>query len=211
MLELDHIVIACTDLDRGEAWLRERLGVPLAAGGRHVGWGTHNRVLQLGGGAYLELIAADPTQPEPASPRPFMLDEPAMRERLREAPALVHWLVRSDDLDRDLAALRYAPGPASAMTRGALRWRITLPADGRPAGDGLLPSVIAWDVPPGERPAGRLPEAGVRLAGVSIEGPAATLERRPAVSAPFPIEWIEAATPRLRARLETPAGSVTIG
>ena len=82
MLELDHLVIAATDLDAGEPWLAERLGVPLVAGGQHVGWGTHNRLLGIGGGAYLELIAADPTQPAASVPRPFMLDDPALRARL---------------------------------------------------------------------------------------------------------------------------------
>ena len=33
MLELDHLVVACLDLDDGEAWLRERLGAPLTPGG----------------------------------------------------------------------------------------------------------------------------------------------------------------------------------
>jgi hypothetical protein len=215
MLELDHLVIAATDLDAGEAWLSERLGVPLVPGGRHVGWGTHNRLLSLGGGTYLELIATDPSQPDPATPRPFMLDDPAMRKRLRRGPRLVHWLARSDDLDADVRHLKYLPGPAMPMTRGALRWRITVPTGGHPPGDGLLPTVIQWDVPPAERPGLRLPPSGVRLAGLAVRGPRAIVERRPAVSAPVPIEWIESADPdapgRLRATFETPRGEVAIG
>ena len=76
MLELDHLVVACLDLDDGDAWLRRRLGVALAPGGRHTGWGTHNRLLQLGAGVYLELIAPDPDAPDPQGPRPFRLDDP---------------------------------------------------------------------------------------------------------------------------------------
>jgi hypothetical protein len=215
MLELDHLVIAATDLDAGEAWLTERLGVPLVPGGQHIGWGTHNRLLALGGGTYLELIAIDPSQPDPAAPRPFMLDDPAQRSRLKRAPRLVHWLVRSDGIDADIARLKYLTGPATPMTRGALRWRITLPTGGHPPGDGLLPTVIQWDVPPADRPAQRLPEAGVKLAGLAIRGARAIVERRPAVSAPVPIEWIESADPDepgwLRASFETPRGTVQIG
>jgi len=210
MLELDHLVIAATDLDSGEAWLRERLGTALAPGGRHPGWGTHNRLLALGNRVYLELIAIDPAAPAPLAPRPFGLDDPALLDRLGQAPRLVHWLVRSTDLDTDLAALGYSPGPVVPMTRGTLRWRITVPADGRPAGDGLLPSVIAWDVPLSEQPPARLPPSGVRLAGLSVRGPDALIRRRPAVSAPAPLDWTTAERPALEARFETPLGPVTL-
>jgi hypothetical protein len=215
VLELDHLVIAATDLDAGEAWLSARFGVPLVAGGQHVGWGTHNRLLGVGGGAYLELIAADPSQPAPAAPRPFMLDDPALRARLKHAPQLVHWLVRSDDLDTDLAALQYLTGPAKPMTRGALRWRITLPPGGRPPADGLLPTLIQWDVPAAERPGMRLPDSGVRLSGFAVRGPRAVVERRPRVGAAIPIEWVESSDQdepgSLRATFDTPRGTVTIG
>ena len=211
MLELDHLVVACLDLDDGDAWLRRRLGVALAPGGRHTGWGTHNRLLQLGAGVYLELIAPDPDAPDPQGPRPFRLDDPAMRERLARAPRLVHFLVRADDLERELAALQYLPGTVTPMTRGTLRWRITLPTGGHPPGDGLLPTVIQWDVPPADHPAARLPEVGVRLAGLSIRGPRAIVERRPKFAAPVAVEWVESADEAgLRASLDTPLGRVEL-
>jgi len=56
----DHLILAARDLDSGAAWLEDRLGVALAAGGRHERMGTHNRLLSLGQGFYLELIAIDP-------------------------------------------------------------------------------------------------------------------------------------------------------
>jgi hypothetical protein len=212
MLELDHLVVACLDLDDGEAWLHERFGVPLVPGGQHPGWGTHNRLLQLGGGVYFELIAPDASQPEPKAPRPFMLDDPAMRARLTKTPVLVHWLVRSDDLERSLGTLKYLAGTIVPMTRGSLRWRITVPTGGHPPGDGLLPTVIQWDVPMTEHPTARLPDAGVRLAGLAIRGPKAIIERRPQVSAPVPLEWVETRdAPGLAATFDTPAGRVTIG
>jgi len=211
MLELDHVVIAALDLDAGEAWLRARLGTSLAPGGQHVGWGTHNRLLRLDAGVYLELIAPDRSQPEPDAPRPFGLDDPAVRARLARSPALVHWLVRSTDPDTDLAALRYDPGPPRPMTRGALRWRITLRDDRAPPGGGLLPTVIAWDVPADQHPAARLPEAGVRLRALSVAGPAEVLALRPEVASPVPIDWSRADAPALSLRLRAPAGDVTLG
>lgn len=213
MLELDHIVLACLDLDDGEARLRQRLGVPLAPGGRHVGWGTHNRLLQLGGGVYLELIAPDPSQPAPDGPRPFMLDEPQMRARVADGPRLVHWLVRSTDLEPDLAAMGYVPGVVTTMTRGALRWRITLPVAGRPPFGGVLPTVIQWDVPATEHPSARLPEAGARLERLSVRAQADVLARRPRIDSPVPIDWTEVATPdaaALSATLATPGGRIVL-
>ena len=45
-----------------------------AVGGAHIGMGTHNALVSFGSG-YVELIAADPEQPDPAQPRPFGLDD----------------------------------------------------------------------------------------------------------------------------------------
>lgn len=210
-LELDHLVIAATDLDSGEAWLREQLGVGLAGGGQHTGMGTHNRLLQLGDGVYLELIAADPSQPEPAQKRPFMLDDPGLKARLTRSPQLVHWVVRSNDLDADLGRLQYLAGAVTPMVRGALRWRLTVATGGRPAADGLLPSVIQWDVPTDQHPTARLPDAGVALTGLTVHAPKAVLDRMPSVSAPVEIHTDRSDDARLSARFRTPRGTVTIG
>ena len=78
----DHLVLAARDLDRGGAWLEDRLGVALTAGGRHSRMGTHNRLLSLGENFYLELIAIDPQAPPPDRPRWFGLD---LRRRCRQS------------------------------------------------------------------------------------------------------------------------------
>ncbi|MDK9704569.1 MAG: VOC family protein [Sulfuritalea sp.] len=164
MAEPDHLVLAARDLDRGAAWLQDRLGVTLAQGGRHARMGTHNRLLHLGEGFYLELIAIDPQAPPPGRPRWFALDR---QESLpADRPRLIHWVARSGDIVRDAAACIDAPGEILSMERGDYRWRISVPADSHLPGDGLVPTLIQWDVP--FHPASRLPDAGCRL--MKLEG-----------------------------------------
>ncbi|MDP2136043.1 MAG: VOC family protein [Sulfuritalea sp.] len=162
MPEPDHLVLAAADLDAGAAWLEQQLGVELTAGGRHSRMGTHNRLLGLGGNFYLELIAIDPQAPAPGRPRWFGLDNLPASDR----PRLIHWVARSDDIVRDATASREALGEILPMVRGDYRWRITVPADGHLPGEGLVPTLIQWDV--AFNPAASLPDAGCRL--MKLEG-----------------------------------------
>jgi hypothetical protein len=164
VLEPDHLVLATRDLDVGTAWLEQRLGVALAEGGRHNRMGTRNRLLGLGDNFYLELIAVDPQAPPPGRPRWFGLDSPDALPADR--PRLIHWVARSDDIQRDAAASVEALGDILPMERGDYRWRITVPPDGHLPGGGLVPTLIQWDV--SFRPAARLPDAGCRL--MKLEG-----------------------------------------
>jgi Glyoxalase-like domain len=141
-LELDHLVIAAASLEEGSAFVREQLGLDLQTGGRHERMGTHNTLLRLDSvrfpGAYLEVIAVDPEGINPKFPRWFGLDSFA------GTPRLVHWVVRVTD--GNLEQIRLPEhGPVHPMARGAFSWQITIPDDGRLPGDGLIPTLIAWD------------------------------------------------------------------
>ena len=162
MVEPDHLVLAARDLDAGAAWLEHHLGVALSAGGKHARMGTHNRVLGLGNDYYLELIAIDAQAAPPGRPRWFDLD----RLQASDRPRLIHWVARSDDIARDIAACSEALGEILPMERGDYFWRISVPADGHLPGDGLVPTLIQWGVP--HHPASRLPDAGCRL--MKLEG-----------------------------------------
>jgi hypothetical protein len=162
VVEPDHLVLGARDLDSAAAWLEQHLGVALAPGGKHARMGTHNRLLGLGDNFYLELIAIDPTAPPPGRPRWFALDQLDAPDR----PRLIHWVARSDDISRDAAGSSETPGDILSMERGDYRWRITVPPDGSLPGDGLVPTLIQWDVP--HHPAARLPDAGCRV--MKLEG-----------------------------------------
>lgn len=162
MVEPDHLVFAAHDLDAGAVWLEHHLGVALATGGRHIRMGTHNRLLGLGDNFYLELIAIDPAAEPPGRSRWFDLD----RLQASDRPRLIHWVARSDAIESDAAGSAEPLGEVLAMERGDYRWRISVPADGHLPGDGLVPTLIQWDVP--FHPAQRLPDTGCRL--MKLEG-----------------------------------------
>ena len=166
MITLDHLVVAARTLEEGAAWVEQILGVATQPGGKHARMGTHNRLLNLGNSVYLEIIAIDPDGAKPIQPRWFALDSSAMQARLANGTALIHWVARSHDIERDAARSPVALGIIHAMERGDFRWRITIPADGHLPGDGLVPTLIQWDVD--DHPAKRLPDSGCRL--VSLRG-----------------------------------------
>lgn len=62
---VDHILLGIDDLDRGVAAFEKLTGVRPVYGGKHPR-GTHNALVSLGGGTYLEIIAVQPgvTPPE---------------------------------------------------------------------------------------------------------------------------------------------------
>ena len=112
-LVLDHLVVAAADLDSGTRHVADLLGIAPAGGGAHPRMGTHNRVLGMAGGVYLEVIAIDPDAPAPQRPRWFGLDQPALRARLADGPFLAHWAARvsaPDDLS-DCCLLYTSPSP----------------------------------------------------------------------------------------------------
>ena len=157
--ELDHFVIAARTLDEGAAWIESRLGAAPVAGGKHPTMGTHNRLLSLGPGLYLEVIAVDPDAAPPQRPRWFELDTPALRARIAGSPELLHWAERTDDLEAALAAYPFALD-IMPFSRGSYRWRMALTRDGSLPGGGTFPTLIQWE---GAHPAEALPDAGIRL------------------------------------------------
>ena len=149
-MQLDHIAIAGETLEAAVAHVEEALGVPLLPGGKHVHFGTHNQLLGLADGLYLEAIAIDPSAPALDYPRWFDLD------RFEGKPRLNNWICRSDDLEAELARLPKGAGRPVALQRGDLRWRMAVPETGILPLSGSFPALIQWDVDvlPGRRSRG---------------------------------------------------------
>jgi hypothetical protein len=222
-LALDHLVIAASSLDAGAAYLAKTLGVAPAGGGKHAAMGTHNRLLGLYGGIYLEVIAIDPQATPPARPRWFGMDGEAVQRRLADGPFLAHWVARVDrpaDLSTWQAQYRDQIAPVIPMVRGELRWRITVPEDGSLpgwpgeetplAGEGVIPSLIQWDVP--AHPSTMLPKQDLALRRLiaTHHRPEAVRSALAWLGADGLIEVEAGDAPSLRAELETPQGIRTL-
>ena len=94
---LDHIILGCSDLDRGIDLLEQNTGVRPAFGGVHPGRGTRNALLSLGERRYLEIMAPDPKQQD-------IVRFPQIRQMTN--PRLVGWAVHPGDIAAAAKRLR---------------------------------------------------------------------------------------------------------
>ncbi|MFJ2604012.1 MULTISPECIES: VOC family protein [unclassified Streptomyces] len=202
---LDHLVLATPDLAATVAEFTRRTGVTPAPGGAHVGFGTRNHLVSLGGSRYLEIVGPDPEQPEPDGRRPFDVDALA-------GARTATWAISPPDLDAAVAAARargYDPGDIRPMSRRRpdgvlLEWRLTDGDTAHPSG--LVPFLIDWRG--AAHPASGLPVAPLLELTVTSPEPAeiqallATLDVRLDVrKGPVALSFT----------VDTPRGPVTFG
>ena len=201
---LDHLVYAGPDLDALVADFTRRTGVEPVLGGRHVGRGTRNHLVGLGGAAYLELIGPNDPAARPL-PEIFGID------RLT-GPRLAAWVVRPADIEATVEKAReggYDPGDIAPLSRrtpagNLLEWRLT-PNRGDRFG-GLAPALIDW-LDARHPTADGLPQLGlVSLTGYHPDPPAV----RAALAALDVQLDITAGPAGLQAVLDTPHGHITL-
>lgn len=199
MFELDHIAVAAATLADAVAHSEAALGRVLGPGGQHTHYATHNRLLGLADGLYVEAIAIDPAQPAPDCPRWFGLDDFAGPARLDK------WIVRCDDIQ---AAMEVFPdvGTPVHLSRGDIRWTMIVPDDGKLPFDGLFPAIIQWhtDTPPGVS----LPPTDLRLRALTVQSPEADALQAmlEPVFADARVQFDTASEPGLLAEFQTPDG-----
>ena len=146
-LNVDHLVYCVPDrLEDAMDTFEALTGVKPVHGGRHLGLGTHNAIVSLGGQAYFEILARDPEQVDP--PRTWMAIDAVT------APRLVTWAAARSDLPKLVATARsrgYDPGTAQNFSRTTadgrtLRWSLSYNHYAEPLpGAGIVPFIIEWD------------------------------------------------------------------
>jgi catechol 2,3-dioxygenase-like lactoylglutathione lyase family enzyme len=140
---IDHLVIAVKDLDVA---IRNysALGFTVVRGGRHP-IGTHNALIALQDGSYLELIAFLTGAP----PHPWY-------RRIERGGGLVDYCMQTDDLTADVERLRRAgvamnePSPLTRERPDGYRvaWVLSIP---QPPFNGAMPFLIKDETPRDER------------------------------------------------------------
>lgn len=203
---IDHLVYAVPDLEAGVNEMERLLGVRAAPGGKHTGRGTHNALLSLGLGVYLEIIGPDPDQSDPDQPRAFGIDT------LHE-PRLFTWPVRVHDIEVRAQASRnagYDPGIVLPMSRTLqdgtiLRWKLTW-CEHMP-GEGLVPFLIQWDT--ADHPSRTAP-AGCSLLDLEAEHPHPEAIQPMLEALGVDIQVSEGGRPALLATIECPRGTVVL-
>ena len=195
MLDLDHLVVAGETLAEAQDHIEQALGVPMQTGGQHLSFGTHNALLHLADGIYLEAIAKDPTLTPERRPCWYALDH------FTGAPRLANWACRTDTPDA-AADLWPEAGPRLPIARGAYRWQMFVPRDGQLPYDNLFPALLSWQ---GPHPAAQLAPQGCALRRFVVTHPdAAALRNSLTLSDPRVV--FEPGAPGLCAEIDTPNG-----
>lgn len=198
-MQLDHIAVAGATLKDATEAVETALGVSLQPGGQHGLFATHNRLLGLTDGFYIEAIAIDPSALNPSRPRWFDLDHFSGPARL------TNWICRTDDMAATLPELPAGVGAPVALQRGDLRWQMAVPAEGKLPYDNLFPALIEWQG--NLHPGAMLAPSGCALRRMVVAHPQADALAR--VLAPFlqdPKVVFEPGPAGLLAEIDTPHG-----
>lgn len=206
MIRVDHLVFCTHDLTRGVELLEQLIGVRAVPGGQHAGRGTHNALIGLGPESYLEIVAPDPTQPTPAKPRAFGLDN-LLEEGLRT------WAAKGSDLEELVASAEKLGVDLGGVLNGSrkkpdgsdLTWRYTSPSVMN--ADGLVPFFIDWGN--SRHPASDL-DSGLRLSGLRAEHPDPDFVKKQLSAVKVDLAVQEAPRPALIAVIQTPAGPIEL-
>jgi len=202
---VDHVGLGCADLDRGVAVVEERTSVRAETGGVHPGRGTHNALMTLGHGTYLEIIA--PVAGGAATPDNAELAALA-------TPKPVFFAVGSTDLAATAALLKAAGFATSEIRAGSrkkpdgsvLEWR-TLRLEGKDLG--AAPFFIEW-TKGAAHPSATSPK-GCTLAKLEVESESPERLSRLFEVLGLDVPVRKAAAPGLRVRMLCPKGEVSFG
>lgn len=167
-MPLDHVIVAVTDLDLAAQELLDERGLASFRGGRHLDWGTANRIVPMGR-SYLELVAV--VDPHVAAQSGFGRWVAASHTGDGGFRPL-GWAVRTDDLAAvcDRLGLSAVGGSRRTDDGQVLDW--VLAGVEQAAAEPNLPFFIQWGVQtplPGATPI-RHPVGQSRISRLAVSG-----------------------------------------
>ena len=203
---IDHLVFASADIERGMDDIESLLGVRPVRGGHHPQYGTHNALLSLGPGVYLEVIARDPELPAPQ--RGALIDIPTTA-----GSQLVTWVFRTEDIRATASGAANAAIGIGKVESGSrtkpdgsqIKWQLTDPY-AMPL-DGAVPFLINWGST--LHPSLALPSGG-RLLELVIEHPEPDRVQHALSVIGADIKVLKGDEFRLAAKIATKNGIVTL-
>jgi len=206
---LDHVILGCSDLDHGVAFVEERTGVRAAFGGVHPGRGTRNALLSFGQRHYLEIMAPDPKQDKV---EPYPVPQLNLLTQLA-TPRLIGWGAHPGDIEALAKILRekgiafHGPWPGSrARPDGrVLSWKTLSLDDDR---HGLLPFFIEWAAD-SIHPSADAP-AGCQLERFAVAGPDPGELSRVFQNLGIDVAVVRGEKPQLLARIAGPKGKFEV-
>ena len=165
-LKLDHITIVAKTLEIGITHVRAQLGIDVPVGGNHPAMGTHNCLMKIGNGEFLEIIAINPDAELPNHPRWFGLDQP-----LCQNAALATWVLGTGNIHARANHGFPEVGAATRLTRSKLEWLISVAPDGELPMGGAFPTLIEWAHGVEKHPAENMQDKGIVLTELTIKHP----------------------------------------
>jgi hypothetical protein len=204
--QIDHVIVAISDLETGIERFEELSGVRPVFGGKHPGAGTQNALVALGSRVYLEILAPQ-TDAEPPPERAELLE--------LEQLTPLGWAATSTDMANTIALLQgegytttgAAPGSRAKPDGTTLGWVTT--AISEPAVVGA-PFFIQWDAS-SAHPATTSP-TGCSIESLTVTTNTADALRHliTALQLDVTVEQASVPTERYRLVLQCPKGRVTL-
>jgi hypothetical protein len=159
--KIDHIVFAVEHLETAVTEIEKKIGVKALVGGHHKNFGTKNALIKLNDRMYLEILAADDTNPDVLPPRWMGIDALTKNR-------ITRWAITSTNLERDSALLNRFNASMAQVSEGSrqlfdgslLRWKLILPL-ALPEVE-LIPFSIDWGGSD-NHPTDNLPNMGCQL------------------------------------------------
>ena len=93
-MKIDHFAVSGMKLEEATEYVESTLGYKMEKGGKHKLFGTHNNLLGLKDGLYIEAIAVDPAVKNLNFSRWFNLDN------FYGDPKLTNWICNCENIDQ---------------------------------------------------------------------------------------------------------------